>query len=119
MVPNSVLANTKRDWRGAFRAMKALLADPDDTVQVFRIMAALNAGTSAKNYRRLISTPEGGRIAYARVELVSKLTDGMWLSQFAPGAVGAAYRNFLEKTGYSADGLAAMLRVTRLLPSSR
>ena len=108
MAANSVLANTKRDWRGAFRAMKTLLADPDDTVQVFRIMAALNAGTSAKNYRRLISTPEGGRIAYARVELVGKLTDGAWLSQFAPGTVGAAYRNFLEKTGFSADGLEAV-----------
>jgi len=108
MAATSVLANTKRDWRGAFRAVKTLLADPDDTVQVFRIMAALNAGTSAKNYRRLISTPEGGRIAYARVELVSKLTDGAWLSQFAPGTVGAAYRTFLEKTGYSADGLEAV-----------
>jgi ubiquinone biosynthesis protein COQ4 len=110
MAPNSVLATTKRDWRGAFRAMKTLLADPDDTVQVFRIMAALNAGTSAKNYQRLISTPEGGRVAYARVELVSKLTDDAWLSQFALGTVGAAYRNFLEKTGYSADGLEAVSR---------
>src|SRR3569832_249794 len=113
MAATSVLAKTKRDWRGAFRAVKTLLADPDDTVQVFRIMAALNAGTSAKNYRRLISTPEGGRIAYARVELVSKLTDGAWLSQFAPGTVGAAYRNFLEKTGYSADGLEAVSKEVR------
>jgi len=108
MAATPVLANTKRDWPGAFRAVKTLLADPDDTVQVFRIMAALNAGTSAKNYQRLISTPEGGRIAYARVELVSKLTDSAWLSQFAPGTVGAAYRTFLENTGYSADGLEAV-----------
>jgi ubiquinone biosynthesis protein COQ4 len=100
-----ILANTKRDWRGAFHAMRKLLADPDDTVQVFKIMAALNAGTSAKNYRRLISTQEGGRIAYARVELVTKLTDSAWLAQFAPGTVGAAYRTFLEKTGFSANGL--------------
>src|ERR1700761_5855141 len=108
MAATSVLTNNNRDWRGAFRAMKLLLADPDDTVQVFKIMQALNAGTSAKNYRRLISTPEGGRIAYARVELVSKLTDATWLSQFAPGTVGAAYRTFLEKTGFSADGLEAV-----------
>jgi ubiquinone biosynthesis protein COQ4 len=104
----TVLANTKRDWRGAFRAVKTLLADPNDTVQVFKIMQALNAGTSAKNYHRLIATPEGGRIAYARVELVQKLTDSAWLAQFAPGTVGAAYRNFLEKTGFSANGLEAV-----------
>jgi len=108
MAAPSVLTNTKRDWRGAFRAMKLLLADPDDTVQVFKIMQALNAGTSAKNYRRLISTVEGGRIAYARVELVQKLTDSAWLAQFAPGTVGAAYRTFLEKTGFSATGLEAV-----------
>src|ERR1700742_320292 len=108
MAQTSILANTKRDWPGAFRAMKALLADPDDTVQVFKIMAALNAGTSAKNYHRLISTPAGGRIAYTRVELVQKLTNSAWLSQFAPGTVGAAYRTFLEKTGFSATGLEAV-----------
>jgi len=108
MTATTVLTNTKRDWRGAFRAMKKLLADPDDTVQVFRIMQALNAGTSAKNYRRLISTHEGGRVAYARVELVTRLTDGAWLAQFAPGTVGATYRTFLEKTGFSATGLEAV-----------
>jgi ubiquinone biosynthesis protein COQ4 len=108
MAAAQVLANTKRDWRGALRAMRALLADPNDTAQVFRVMQALNAGIMARNYRRLLSTVEGGRIAYARVELVTKLTDKAWLAQFAPGTVGAAYRSFLESTGYSADGLAAV-----------
>jgi len=108
MAAARALANAKRDWRGAFTAMKTLLADPDDTVQVFKIMRALNAGTAAKNYHRLISTVEGGRVAYARVELIQKLTDRAWLSQFAPGTVGAAYRTFLEKTGFSAQGLEAV-----------
>lgn len=98
----------KKDWLEAARAMRLLLADPNDTVQVFRVMAALNGGTSAKNYRRLLQTPEGGRIAYAHVELVDKLTDRAFLAQFAPGTVGAAYRAFLERTGFSADGLAAV-----------
>lgn len=98
----------KRDWRGAFTAMRALLADPDDTVQVFRVMAALNNGNAERNYHRLLATPQGGRIAYARVELVEKLTDRTWLAQFAPGSVGAAYRAFLDQTGFSADGLEAV-----------
>jgi ubiquinone biosynthesis protein COQ4 len=98
----------RRDWRGALSAVRKLLADPEDTVQVFRIMAALNAGIARKNYLRLLTTPEGGRIAYSRVELVNVLTDRAWLAQFAPGTVGAAYRSFLDKTGFSADGLAAV-----------
>jgi ubiquinone biosynthesis protein COQ4 len=100
----------RKDWIGAVRAMRRLLADPNDTAQVFRVMAALNGGTSAKNYRRLLQTPEGGRIAYNRVELVDRLTDRGFLSQFAPGTVGAAYRAFLDKTGFSAEGLAAVDR---------
>lgn len=106
----ATLTKDRKDWTGAVRAVRRLLADPNDTVQVFRVMAALNGGTSAKNYRRLLETPEGGRIAYRRVELVERLTDRQFLAQFAPGTVGAAYRAFLDKTGFSADGLAAVDR---------
>ncbi len=98
----------RKNWGEAFRAVRVLLADPDDTVQVFRIMRALNGGTAQRNYHRLIKTAEGGRIAYKREELVGKLTDRAWLSQFADGTVGAAYRDFLAHTGFSADGLQAV-----------
>ncbi|MEI9995451.1 MAG: Coq4 family protein [Rhizomicrobium sp.] len=98
--------NRRRDWKAAFRAMRLLLADPNDTPQVFRIMHALNAGITEKNYSRLLQTEQGGRIAYRREELVGKLTNPEFMAQFAPGTVGAAYRAFLEKTGYSAAGLA-------------
>ena len=104
----TAIANEGKDWAEAFRAMRLLLADPKDTVQVFRVMKALNGGTSQRNYHRLIRTPEGGHIAYNREELVTKLTDREWLSQFAPGTMGAAYRAFLERTGFSADGLEAV-----------
>jgi ubiquinone biosynthesis protein COQ4 len=95
----------RKNWGEAFRAMRLLLSDPKDTVQVFRVMKALNGGTAARNYRRLLGIPEGGRIAYKREELVARLTNREWLRQFAPGTVGAAYRTFLEHTGFSADGL--------------
>jgi len=51
--------NDRKNWGEAFRAMRKLLADPADTVQVFRVMTALNGGTAAKNYHRLLQTPEG------------------------------------------------------------
>jgi ubiquinone biosynthesis protein COQ4 len=111
MAAAAMTANKDRkDWAGAFRAMRKLLADPSDTVQVFRVMTALNGGTSAKNYHRLLQTPEGGRIAYQRVELVGKLTDPAFLARFESGTVGAAYRAFLGRTGFSADGLEAVSR---------
>lgn len=100
----------RRDWRSAFDAIRKLLANGDDTQQVFRIMRALNVGNGPDNYARLLATDEGGRIAYERVELAEKLSDRAFVAQFAPGTVGAAYRDFLESTGYSADGLVEVSR---------
>jgi ubiquinone biosynthesis protein COQ4 len=108
MAAAAAVSDDRKNWGEAFRAMRLLLSDPKDTVQVFRVMKALNGGTSARNYHKLLRTSEGGRIAYKREELVTKLTNREWLSQFAPGTVGAAYRAFLERTGFSADGLEAI-----------
>lgn len=96
----------KRDLPTAFDAIRKLLADGHDTEQVFRIMRALNGPSMPKNYSRLLSTPEGRRLAYLREELAERLCDPAYIASFAPGTVGATYRGFLEKTGYSADGLA-------------
>jgi ubiquinone biosynthesis protein COQ4 len=100
----------RKDWRAAFAALRRLLSDANDTGQVFRIMRALNAGTAKAGYERLLRSPEGGRIAYRRVELVERLSDPAFIGQFAEGSVGAAYAAFLARTGYSADGLAAAAR---------
>jgi ubiquinone biosynthesis protein COQ4 len=97
---------TRRDWKGAWIALRKLLQDGTDTVQVFRIMRALNADTVARNYHRLLEQPGGGRIAYRRTELASLFSDPAYVRGFAPGTVGAAYRDFLDRTGYSATGLA-------------
>jgi ubiquinone biosynthesis protein COQ4 len=96
----------RRDWRSALSALRKLLANGDDTVQVFRIMRALNADTSHKNYRRLLSSAEGGRLAYHRVELAERFSDRAWLDALPEGSVGAHYRAFLNRTGFSAKGLA-------------
>lgn len=96
----------KRDWRGAFSAVRKLLRDADDTGQVFRIMRALNADTSHRNYVRLLATAEGGRLAFAHVELAERFSDRRWIDSLPAGSVGAAYRAFLDRTGFSAQGLA-------------
>ena len=101
----------RRDWRTAFDAIRKLMANGDDTTQVFRIMRALNVGNAPMNYARLIATEPGGRIAYERVELAARFADPAFVARFAPGTLGAAYRQFLADTGYSADGLAEVSRL--------
>jgi ubiquinone biosynthesis protein COQ4 len=103
-----------RRGRGAFnlqplralRAVRRLIADKEDTAQVFEIMRALSGRAIPRGYRRLLSTPEGGRIAYEREEFAERLSDPAWLARFGPGTVGAAYRDFIAPRGLSAEGLA-------------
>ena len=101
----------KRDWKTAFEAIRKLLANGDDTTQVFRIMRALNVGSAPEGYGRMIATTEGGRLATEQVELAQRFSDRAWVASFAPGTVGAAYRDFLDTTGYSADGLVEVSRI--------
>jgi len=98
----------RKDWRSAFVGLRQLLANPNDTTQVFRIMRALNAGTPKAGYERLLRSAEGGRIAYQRVELAERFSDPDFVNSFPQGSVGAAYAAFLRETGYSAEALAAV-----------
>jgi ubiquinone biosynthesis protein COQ4 len=90
----------------ALGAFRKLIRDKEDTAQVFAIMQALSGRSIARGYDRMLKTVEGGRQAFLRDELADKLDDPAWLAAFAPGTVGAAYRDFREARGFTADGLA-------------
>jgi ubiquinone biosynthesis protein COQ4 len=90
----------------AARAVKKLIADKEDTILAFEVAQALSGNSLSSGYHRLLSTPEGGRQAYLAIEFADKLQDRDWVAQFAPGTVGAAYRDFIAPRGLSAYGLA-------------
>jgi len=90
----------------AMRAFRRLARDKEDTAQVFEIMQALTGRSLHRGYDRLLESWEGGRQAFLRDELALKLDDPVWLAQFEPGTVGAAYRAFRERMGFTARGLA-------------
>lgn len=103
--------STKLDWVQAWRSLKRLLNDKEDTYAVFEIMRALNGDSIAKGYNRLLTTPGGGRLAYERQEFSAKLMDDAWLDSLPDGSVGAAYRQFIRAEQLSAEGLADISRV--------
>lgn len=90
----------------AYRAFRKLIRNKEDTAQVFEIMRALSGRSIGRGYNRMLKSLEGGRQAFLREELAHKLDDPVWLSQFGPGSVGAAYREFREARGFTAEGLA-------------
>ena len=90
----------------AFRAFRKLVRNKEDTAQVFEIRRALSGRSLARGYDRMLKTMEGGRQAFLREELAHRLDDPAWLARFQPGTVGAAYRDFREARGFTAEGLA-------------
>lgn len=90
----------------AFRAFRKLVRNKEDTAQVFEIMRALSGRSIGRGYDRMLKTMEGGRQAFLREELAHRLDDPVWLARFGPGSVGAAYREFREARGFTAEGLA-------------
>jgi ubiquinone biosynthesis protein COQ4 len=96
----------RMEWGKALNAFRKLMADKEDTVQVFEIMRALAGKSTPNGYQQLLTTPKGGRLAYERVELAERLMDRQWLNSFAPGTVGATYAEFTARENLSAEGLA-------------
>ncbi|WP_406852171.1 Coq4 family protein [Brevundimonas sp. BH3] len=90
----------------AFKAVRRLIADKDDTEQVFEIMNALVGRSTQWGYRRLLMTPGGGEVAYQRTELADVFQDHNYLRSLPEGSLGRAYLAFIEAQDFSAYGLA-------------
>lgn len=89
----------------AARAMKALLKDPDDTAQVFRIIEALSGRNGERTVERLKHTVSGKRLLETHPSLLEKLVDHQTLSKLPEGSLGREYVRFLESEGITAEGL--------------
>lgn len=91
--------------RAAMRAIRALMNDPEDTAQVFRIIRAMSGPSRMKGYKRFIGTAVGRRVLAARTELAPVLNDRARLRAMPEGSLGRAYLAFVERENLSADGL--------------
>jgi ubiquinone biosynthesis protein COQ4 len=100
----------------AIKAFNRLIRDKEDTAQVFEIMRALTGKAVPRGYRRMLRSVEGGRQAFIGAELVERLNDRAWLDSFAPGTVGAGYRDFLAERGFQPDGLVEIER--KVIPTA-
>lgn len=90
----------------ALKALKRLIADKEDTTQVFEIMNALAGGSLRRGYQRLLEDSEGARQAFLMGELADRLQDREWLRTLPADSVGAAYVAFIDERNLSAYGLA-------------
>lgn len=89
----------------ALRAVRRLLANPDDTSQVFIVLRAMRGGSAARTFRRFQASPVGARVLAQKQVLLDRLDDGAALSALAPDTLGHCYRDFMQRENLSARGL--------------
>jgi ubiquinone biosynthesis protein COQ4 len=94
----------------ALRALGALSRDPDDTGQVFKIVAALSGNTQQRVLRRLKQSEVGQRLVREQKPLVPLLADRERLRSLPRESLGRAYLRFCDQYGITADGLIAASR---------
>ncbi len=95
----------KRRPLKAWRHMQNLIADKEDTEQVFHIIEALNGGSSRKDFLRFMRSQSGPQLLEQRAYLPDILDDHAPLWALPEGTVGRAYVEFMEREGLTANGL--------------
>jgi ubiquinone biosynthesis protein COQ4 len=89
----------------AWRAIKELLRNPEDTAQVFTIIRALSGPSLQNGLQRFIELPFGRRVIEEKFDLLATLSDRDTLRCHPQGSLAAAYLQFVESENLSADGL--------------
>jgi len=89
----------------AWKHMQKLIANKEDTEQVFHIIEALNGRSFEKNFWTFAARPAGHRLLQEKPYLPPMLDDHSWIRDLPEGTVGRAYIEFMEREGLSAQGL--------------
>jgi ubiquinone biosynthesis protein COQ4 len=97
-----------REWRRALRALRGLLANPDDTILAFEIFDAVDRGVEERAFQRFRRDPVGRRLLAERPSLAAALGDRAALAALPAGSFGRAYAAYLDANRFDALGLLAL-----------
>jgi ubiquinone biosynthesis protein COQ4 len=89
----------------ALRHFRKLIADKEDTEQVFHIIDALRDNRFGRSVEKFFATTEGQKILAERPYLPAMLDDHDALRELPEGSVGRVYVDFMEREGLTAQGL--------------
>lgn len=99
------MANRIRPREG-WRALQALIQNPDDTEQAFRVIGAFAGNASQRMFARFRRDPQGARLLAERPTLAALLGDPVRLHAMPEGSLGRAMIDFYEREQISPQGLA-------------
>ena len=89
----------------ALKAVRRVIADPEQTEEVFRVLHALSGPSLRRNYRRFKASENGTRILKEKRVLTDTLNDSEFLSSLPTNSLGYAYYRFITREQISAGGL--------------
>lgn len=89
----------------ALRAVRRLFADPQDTRQVFVVLAALRGRSGARMFARFAKSAVGLAVLADRRRLIDRLEDHAGLARLPDGSLGREYLTFMQAENLSAAGL--------------
>ena len=95
----------KVEWRRAWHAMRALIADPDRTELAFEVIAALSGADWERLFQRFASERAGRALLVGRASLLETLSDIPRLRALPAGTFGRAYADFMVAGELTAVGL--------------
>jgi ubiquinone biosynthesis protein COQ4 len=106
------LSQAKLRWEQRVRPLKAraalkrLMANPDDTGEVFVVIRSLSGRSFERLLRRVRRDPMGARVLRERRDLIPVLSDSETLLALPEETLGHRYASFVAREQISATGLA-------------
>lgn len=89
----------------AFLSSIRLILNKEDTRQVFEVVTALSRDSARRLFTRFIASAYGRRVVTEPVKLEEILGDFPRLRAMAPGTLGRAYVDFMDREGLTPQGL--------------
>jgi len=89
----------------ALQALRRLIADPEQTQEVFTVIRALSGPALQNGYIRFADTAVGQRVLREKIDLLDTLQDQESLAALPANTLGRHYLNFVTSQNISADGL--------------
>ena len=89
----------------AYKHFRKLIADKEDTIQVFHIIEALDGNNLTRDFKKFMKTAKGQAQFKAQRKLVPLLDDHEALRKLPLGSVGQHYCDFMETQNLTAQGL--------------
>jgi len=99
--------NGRREWRRAWAALRALIADSQRTDLAFEVIDALSGNSFERSFQQFRNNPDGRRLLADRPSLLQTLSDRTTLANLPAGSFGRAYLTFINAADLSPEGLVA------------